>query len=137
MNITTLEQAASHLISVGAVNMQTMQVEGRQLLEACGYSTTNAKARLDEQVAKHKFDINKDFTISIVRDGNVRRNEYAFTLNAANHVLLASMTEQGKVARQEAIEDKYNSNYNRRSPTGYDANYGRVSQGPPSTSGKG
>ena len=109
MNITTLEQAASHLISVGAVNMQTMQVEGKQLLEVCGYSTSNAKARLDEQVSKHQFEINKDFTISIVRDGNVRRNEYAFTLNAANHVLLAAMTEQGKAARQEAIDIKKNT----------------------------
>ena len=70
MNITTLEQAASHLISVGAVDMSTMQVEGKVLLEVCGYSLTNAKARLDEQVQKHQFVINKDFTISIVRDGN-------------------------------------------------------------------
>lgn len=106
MNITTLEQAATHLIESGKVDMNTMTVEGRQLLDVCGYSTSNAKARLDEQISRHKLELNKDFTISIIRDGNVRKNVYSFTLNAANHILLASITEQGKKARQEAINLK-------------------------------
>lgn len=104
MQITTLEQAARHLMDVGAVEMNTMTVEGKQLLEVCGFSTSNAKARLDEQVTRHDFEINKDFTISIEREGNIKRNVYRFTMNAANHILLAAMTEKGKAARQQAID---------------------------------
>ena len=37
MNITTLEQAASHLIEIGVVDMRSMNVEGKNLLDACGY----------------------------------------------------------------------------------------------------
>lgn len=106
MNITTLEQAGRHLMEVGAVDFNTMTVEGKQLLEVCGFSTSNAKARLDEQVTRHDFEINKDFTISIEREGNIKRNVYHFTMNAANHVLLAAMTEKGKEARQQAIDMK-------------------------------
>ena len=104
MQITTLEQAGRHLMEVGAVDFNTMTVEGKQLLEVCGFSTSNAKARLDEQVTRHGFEINKDFTISIEREGNIKRNVYHFTMNAANHVLLAAMTEKGKEARQQAID---------------------------------
>lgn len=104
MNITTLEQAGRHLMEAGAVDFNTMTVEGKQLLEVCGFSTSNAKARLDEQVTRHDFEINKDFTISIEREGNIKRNVYHFTMNAANHVLLAAMTEKGKEARQQAID---------------------------------
>lgn len=104
MQITTLEQAGRHLMEVGAVDFNTMTVEGKQLLEVCGFSTSNAKARLDEQVTRHNFEINKDFTISIEREGNIKRNVYHFTMNAANHVLLAAMTEKGKEARQQAID---------------------------------
>lgn len=106
MNITTLKQANQLLIEKGVVDFENMTVEGKQLLEVCGYSTVNAKARIDEQITKHGFEINKDFTISIVRDGNAKRNEYTFTMNAANHVLLAAMTEEGKAARQDAIDMK-------------------------------
>ena len=104
MQITTLEQAGRHLMEVGVVDFETMTVEGKQLLEVCGFSTSNAKARLDEQVTRHGFEINKDFTISIEREGNIKRNVYRFTMNAANHVLLAAMTEKGKEARQQAID---------------------------------
>lgn len=106
MKITTLDQAANLLIESGVVDFNAMTVEGRKLLEVCGFSTSNAKARLDEQVSKHGFEINKDFTISIERDGNIKRNVYQFTLNAANHILLAAMTDKGKEARQEAIDLK-------------------------------
>lgn len=112
MNITTLEQAASHLISVGAVNMQTMQVEGKQLLEACGYSVNHARIEISRQISKHSFVENVDFMrsddVTHQKAGQVPKI-YHFTLNAANHVLLAAMTEQGKAARQEAIAIKTNT----------------------------
>jgi len=109
MNITTLEQAASHLISVGAVNMQTMQVEGKQLLETCGFSKNDSTA-IKRQIEKHNFLVGKDFVPSMAESTGGRPKEiYHFTLNAANHVLLAAMTEQGKAARQEAIDIKTNT----------------------------
>ena len=106
MQITTLKQAAQHLMDSSCVDMETMTVEGKQLLDVCGFSTSNAKARLDEQVARHSLEINKDFTISIERDGNIKRNVYHFTMNAANHILIAAMTDKGKEARQDAIDLK-------------------------------
>ncbi|MGL4354104.1 MAG: hypothetical protein ACRCVV_14695 [Shewanella sp.] len=107
MQITTLEQAARHLMDVGAVDMNTMTVEGKQLLEVCGYEFgKDQKKFLDRIVDRHEFEINKDFTIDIVVDGNIKRNAYRFTMNAANHALLAAMTEKGKVARQQAIDMK-------------------------------
>ena len=110
MNITTLEQAASHLISVGAVDMSTMMVEGKQLLDVCGYNYgRDSKKFLDRQIAKHGFVFGDDFTIDTVVEGKIRRCVYHFTLNAANHTLLAAMTEQGKAARQEAIDLKVNT----------------------------
>ncbi|AUR86884.1 coil containing protein [Vibrio phage 1.090.B._10N.286.48.F1] len=110
MNITTLEQAASHLIEIGAVDMRNMNVEGKNLLDACGYKYgKDSKKFIDRQIAKHKFKSEIDFTIDTVVEGNIKRCVYYFTLNAANHVLLAAMTEQGKAARQEAIEIKTNT----------------------------
>ena len=110
MNITTLEQAASHLIEIGAVDMRSMNVEGKNLLDACGYNYgKDSKKFIDRQIAKHKFKSEFDFTIDTVVEGNIKRCVYHFTLNAANHVLLAAMTEQGKAARQEAIEIKTNT----------------------------
>lgn len=109
MNITTLEQAASHLISVGAVNMSTMQVEGNVLLEVCGFSK-NDNTAIKRQIEKHNFLIGRDFVPSMAESTGGRPKEvYLFTLNAANHVLLAAMTEQGKAARQEAIDIKTNT----------------------------
>lgn len=111
MNITTLEQAASHLISVGAVDMTTMRVEGKQLLEACGYSVNHARIEISRQISKHSFVENIDFMrsddVTHQKAGQVPKI-YHFTLNAANHVLLAAMTDKGKVARQEAIDIKTN-----------------------------
>lgn len=109
MNITTLEQAASHLISIGAVDMSTMKVEGKQLLDVCGYNYgRDSKKFIDRQIDKHSLVVNSDFTIDTVVDGNIKRHVYYFTLNAANHVLLAAMTKEGKTARQEAIDMKVN-----------------------------
>lgn len=103
--ITTLQEAGQHLLAKGVVS-DDMTVEGLQLLEVCGFSTSNAKARIDEQIRRHMLEKEVDFTISIVRDGRIKRNSYQFTFNAANHILLAAMTEQGKAARQEAIDMK-------------------------------
>lgn len=50
------------------------------------------------QISKHNFKEGVDFYIN--KEGAW---VYGFTMNAANHVLLASMTDQGKKARQEAI----------------------------------
>lgn len=108
MKITTLEQAASHLISVGAVNMQTMQVEGKKLLDTCGFNKNDSTA-IKRQIEKHNFLVGKDFVPSVAESTGGRPKEvYHFTLNAANHVLLAAMTEKGKAARQEAIDMKVN-----------------------------
>lgn len=110
MNITTLEQAASHLIEVGAVDISNMSVEGKRLLNVCGYNYgKDSKKFIDRQIVKHGLSSGEDYTFDIVVEGNVRRCIYHFTLNAANHILLAAMTEQGKIARQEAIEIKVNA----------------------------
>lgn len=105
--ITTLNQAAAHLIEMDVVDMGTMKVEGKQLLEVCGYSTTTSQY-IERQISKHGFVIDVDFEINIDvhSESRVKPRVYTFTLNAANHVLLAAMTEQGKSARQEAINIK-------------------------------
>ena len=110
MKITTLEQAASHLINIGAVNMETMIVEGRDLLIACGLDTVRESQSIKRQIERHQFLDGRDFCTSMGESTGGRPKEvYHFTLNAANHVLLAAMTEQGKAARQEAIEIKTNT----------------------------
>lgn len=106
MNITTLEQAGRHLMEVGAVDFDTMTVEGKQLLEVCGFSTSNAKARLDEQVTRHGFEINKDFTINIIVDGNIKRNEYSFTVLAAA-IIYANATNKAITAHSERKETRF------------------------------
>lgn len=106
--ITTLEQAGKHLMEQGVVNFNNMTVEGKQLLEVCGYSTGdgNSKKVLDRQIKKHNFLENKDFTTDIVVRGKHKVTEYHFSLNAANHVLLTAFTDKGREARQEAINLK-------------------------------
>lgn len=106
--IVTLEQAGKHLIAEGLVDFQNMTVEGKQLLEVCGYSTGdgNSKKIIDRQIVKHKFTEGIDFTTDTVVRGKHKVKVYQFTLNAANHVLLASFTDQGKQARQQAINLK-------------------------------
>ncbi len=108
MNITTLQQAAQKLFEVNAVNTDDMMVDGKALLDVCGYSYTakNWGAVIDRIISKHNFRPADDYTSHTVVG---RSREVRFTLNAANHVLLAAMTEQGKSARQDAIEIKSNS----------------------------
>ena len=107
MQITTLEQAGRHLMEVGVVDFETMTVEGRRLLEVCGFSTANERAEISRQIDKHSFVDGVDFMRS--KDATHQKAGqkpiiYQFTMNAANHVLLAAMTEKGKEARQQAID---------------------------------
>jgi phage antirepressor YoqD-like protein len=109
--ITTLEQAGKYLMEKQIVNFENMTVEGKQLLDVCGFSYTdkNWGSVIDRQIIKHNFLENKDFYYSHINVGKGRPKKVMnFTINAANHVLLAAMTNNGKAARQEAIDDKMN-----------------------------
>lgn len=99
--ITTLEQAARHLLDTNRVNLSNMTVEGEDMLDACGYQyhKKNVTDKIKVQIEKHGLVDGKDFTID--KSG---RWVYHFTMNAANHILLAAMTEKGKEARQQAID---------------------------------
>jgi len=112
MNITTLEQAGRHLMDVGAVDPKTMMVEGRRLLEVCGFSTSNARAEIARQIERHEFAEGVDYSCSMIATPSGQKSKiYNFTMNAANHVLLAAMTENGKAARQDAIDMKVEQQY--------------------------
>ena len=108
MLITNLEQAGRHLMEVGAVDFETMTVEGVQMLEVCGYEyhKKNVTDKIQVQIKKHNLAEGVDYTIN--KNG---KWAYHFTLNAANHVLLAAMTEKGKAARQDAIDMKLEQQY--------------------------
>lgn len=89
-------------------------VEGKTLLDVCGYAYTdkNWGSVIKRQIEKHGFvegvDFGKVELNSHTDVGNQKSGrkpvEYRFTLNAANHVLLAAMTKLGKAARQQAID---------------------------------
>ena len=114
MQITNLEQAGRHLMDSGVVDFSTMTVEGKQLLEVCGFSTARPRAVIAEQIAKHGFVEGKDFMRTDDRTHEKAGQKpviYHFTMNAANHVLLAAMTEKGKLARQDAIDTKVEQQY--------------------------
>lgn len=111
MSITTLEQASKHLIDCGAVEFELGQfpVEGKQLLDVCGYSINNPRIEITRQIVRHELTEGEDF----MRNNDVTHQKagqvpkiYRFSLNAANHILLASMTDKGKTARQDAIDTK-------------------------------
>jgi phage anti-repressor protein len=110
--IATLNQAESKLRELGAVNVSPTGIEsvdGITLLDSCGYEylvshngyqKNQAKKVVDRQIAKHNFIEGVDYISRKVG----RSTEYRFSLNAANHILLAAMTTQGKTARQQAID---------------------------------
>ncbi len=100
MEITTLEQAGNHLLQQGVVDFNRMIVVGGDLLNVCGYSyhKKNKTDKIKVQINKHNLQEGEDFTID-----KTGAWVYEFTMNAANHILLAAMTDQGKQARQEAI----------------------------------
>ncbi|MEZ9374928.1 hypothetical protein [Vibrio cyclitrophicus] len=111
MNITTLEQASKHLIDCGVVAFElgSFPVEGKQLLDVCGYSLSNPRIEITRQIVKHDLTEGVDF----MRNKDATHQKagqapkiYHFSLNAANHILLAAMTDQGKAARQDAIDTK-------------------------------
>ena len=87
MLITNLEQAGRHLMEVGAVDFETMTVEGVQMLEVCGYEyhKKNVTDKIQVQIKKHNLAEGVDYTIN--KNG---KWVYHFTMNAANHVLLAA-----------------------------------------------
>ena len=88
-----------------------VKTQKSSLLDVCGYSTKHARIEISRQISKHNFVENVDFMrsddVTHQKAGQVPKI-YHFTLNAANHVLLAAMTEKGKAARQEAIDMKVN-----------------------------
>lgn len=105
--ITTLAQAEQHLRQAGIVHSET--VEGSQLLRVCGFdrSSANQAKVLKRQIEKHNLTKGMDFTPSLEQSSGGRpKTVYHFTINAANHILLAAMTKEGKQARQEAIDMK-------------------------------
>ena len=107
LDITTPQQAARYMINAGVVDMNNMLVSGEKLLEICGYdfSSRNLVKNIKRQIEKHGFFNGLDFTASMEgSNGGRPKTRYYFKLQAANHVLLAAMTEQGKKARNMAIE---------------------------------
>ncbi|CAM0043444.1 hypothetical protein VPHK406_0030 [Vibrio phage K406] len=105
--IVTLEQAGKHLMAEGVVDFENMTVEGKQLLGVCGYRTeSDVKKTLERQINKHGFKEEVDFTkgIDVFSESRKKPTVYKFSMNAANHILLAAMTDKGKQARQEAID---------------------------------
>ena len=109
--INTLETAELAIRRAGIVQNET--VEGKQLLDICGFSYTdkNWGAVCDRQISRHELVENKDFYYSHINVGKGRPQKLVrFTINAANHVLLAAMTKEGKEARQDAINAKMQPN---------------------------
>ena len=77
------------------------------MLRLCGLSTKDATDSIQKQINRHGFIAEKDFSESFRESTGGRPGKiYHFTINAANHVLLAAMTKEGKQARQEAIDLK-------------------------------
>lgn len=114
--IQTLNQAEQHLRDLNVVVTSSNGIEcvdGITLLATCGYDfmvtidgdrqKDNSKRVIDRQIDKHGFVEGIDYVSRKVKDGRVTKTEYRFTLDAANHVLLAAMTKEGKQARQTAI----------------------------------
>lgn len=101
--ITTLMQAEVALRSSGIVDDYDM-VEGKSLLEICGFdfSSSNQAKVIKRQIERHDLVDGKDFTPSLEQStGGRPKTVYYFTLNAANHILLAAMTKEGKQVQTE------------------------------------
>ncbi len=107
--IATLEQAELLLRRSQVVNNE--QVEGKALLNICGlgYGNGQYNQTIERQIERHQLIEGVDFNSHIdVSNSSKGRKPvvYFFTVNAANHILLAAMTPEGKQARQEAIDLK-------------------------------
>ncbi|WP_299726797.1 antA/AntB antirepressor family protein [uncultured Endozoicomonas sp.] len=108
--ITTLNDAELILRREGAVNDDV--VDGESLLLVCGFDTSPSSQStvIKRQIEKHSLREGQDFTASMQQStGGRPKTVYHFSINAANHVLLAAMTAEGKIARQEAINSKLKS----------------------------
>lgn len=116
-HITTLKQAEDILRANQVVQLSPSKaeyVEGKVLLDTCGlrYTKKNWGSVVQRQIDKHCLVELVDFQIGFSNPTSVWENskggrpskEYRFSLNAANHILLAAMTKEGKVARQQAID---------------------------------
>ena len=113
--ITTLEGAELAIRRAGIVQNET--VEGKQLLDICGFSYgKDSKKAIDRQIEKHAFSEGKDFSTSMSKTSGRPSYTYQFTINAANHVLLAAMTQEGKAARQDAINAKFEECFGKIEP---------------------
>lgn len=108
--ITTLEQAENHLYRSFAVALHegAPMVEGKKLLEVCGFNYARVNDGLREQIARHSFEEGSDFIreedLTYQRAGR-KPVLYYFTINASNHALLAAMTPEGREARQALATD--------------------------------
>lgn len=93
-NIVTREDAHSVLLGSGLVNPDSMEIEGFDLLKLCGLESS--EGHLDALVDQLEFIRGVDYIMV--------RGRYWFRLRAANHVLLSSESDQGKQAREAAIQ---------------------------------
>lgn len=101
-SITTLEGAELAIRRAGIVQNET--VEGKQLLDICGFTNKNTKEQLDRQIERHEFLEGRDFTASMQQSSGGRpKTVYHFTINAAKKLLLASKSQLRPVkVREEA-----------------------------------
>lgn len=108
MQITTLNQAAQHLYSLNIVDDQDM-IEGKAMLEACGFNVSSYREQLSRVIDKHEFKDGVDFMRHIDVTHKKKGQKpwiYTFTIRAAKHVLLAAHTEKGKKARDTVIDNQ-------------------------------
>lgn len=87
--IVTLEQAGKHLMEEGVVNFENMTVEGKQLLEVCGYPVDDKVSQhIKRQISKHSFEEGKDFNKRIDTASKSQRKPmvYEFTIEASSIV---------------------------------------------------
>jgi len=116
-------EGAMKLRSAGVVEYNDFGdevVEGKQLLDICGFSyikvtttpdggarqESNASRVIKRQIEKHNFVEGEDYTTEVVANGRSRETVYHFNMRPANHILLSAMTQEGKAARDEAIDLK-------------------------------
>lgn len=96
-------------MDVGAVDMNTMTVDGKQLLEVCGFSTSNARAEIARQIAKHGFvdgvDFMRDLVIKNQKSGQ-KQAIYSFTMKAAS-MIYANATNKTITSHSERKEIRF------------------------------
>ncbi len=106
MNIATLNNEVinldqAELVMRRAGIVQDVMVEGKQLLAVCGLSLNSPAKEIKRQIEKHRFVEGADYRASMPENNGRGRPAtiFHFTINAANDVLLAAMTPEGKNAR--------------------------------------